>query len=1443
MTFRGRLKSQDELAAQLATFERLAGFRPPAGSASGVNPGGPDRPRLMQEYARVLHHARMHPERSLPQDRVTALQRLRDVVELGERLATRLQDGTIVAAGEKARPLQVKALEALSRYCQSALGDTPGQDGLLRTHFAVATGIGKTGLICMIAQAAEMPTLALVPFKTLVRQTERDAKRFAPDLKVGVFYGDEKRIPDGCGLIVSTYESAARLLNELPPGMKLPVIFYDEAHLGLTEHRLGLSELVPGAALVVGCTGSPVVNELKQVGNHFGSPLLEISTAEGIRQGQLSTTHAVTLKTNISVSGTYINADGETELTPEQREKLVQVETRNQAVINLLGAPEIKGRGTIVTCMDTDHANLLAKKAEEAGLGPVGILHYKADVDEEQLLADCRAGKIKTLFVVRKTVGVDLPNFEVLINARPTWSLTDATQRTGRVVRLCDSIPDKVALVIDLVDDYTLVEKPITAIAILEGAVILPEGAEERPGTRERIEEIQKLAISVSLPPGFKLVLSQDQQLEIISGDKEIRPARFTRGLTSLDDVKRVLAGLGINSAKDFYDRGVTALLKSRVESKDPPYSGSIRALVSGVVQHLCKRPDLAFRQNGYRFLLDVLYGDEAWAAMRNASPDFAEGGVALRLLEKLACVPPTAASSRLKVTGITRSPELDGWEQLRLLGLSRSEVEQLDLSAVVPRQVLEKLCDSVEGELRDQRAQLLEVRKTSALIQELRRIGTLPTVLMDAEPVLERLTPEEFRRRTFTDSESGHSFTGADVTRCFDLKDSGRYDSFIEAMVVDPRRVALGEAFRSLANTEKQAPRRTVEALRLLAADGLLLQRLRDLRLRPDMEPHEVATRFLQDPANVPIAALQVTDCLVGKDFAGDDQARLRWVCSALDGVRDGSLEAKEVEAAFLRNVASWGSRVYTFRELGRSEVHQPVRIILPDEALTQLRGARAGLTFGSEWQEIQSRLAIVREWQRQTGNFLTDQDRQALASTAEALVPFVGGYNPGWWRIAEGIGELVGQPVKRESMVAASISCEIRREPCALPTYDLLARPAGAREPVLSGRLTVLGESGGRPWILVESSHRASQDETLVLPPDLIADALPNMLKVAFPGREVVSPVLITRQSGGPVHSRLRTLPATTIIPMTGLSSALATAEAHVEGPQPTTIPALPEPFAGVAAEALRGADLRQRFETKVDAYLAKPIPEFLKRLLLDERHHLNLCTEGASVYVERMERAIAVGTASEVVLALGSSPRHQAMNSTLRLVVERLQELSQAGSSALTDSQVEAIAKLSLDRDRRLASRRTDVEPTRQRLETILGLAPAPPSAPNDATAAPQPAPVSLQPPVASFAVTPRDKLPTSGPLFNAQGKLLLFVSEAAPTFHSNPACKSLTDENRSALVGKRAIEVLASSPRSACCKSCGPPDQSWQVQKWETSWAKAIAQRVVKEGRWMSSERAE
>ena len=608
-------------------------------------------------------------------------------------------------------------------------------------------------------------------------------------------------------------------------------------------------------------------------------------------------------------------------------------------------------------------------------------------------------------------------------------------------------------------------------------------------------------------------------------------------------------------------------------------------------------------------------------------------------------------------------------------------------------------------------------------------------------------------------------------------------------------------------------------------------------------MAPHEVATRFLQDPANVPIRAQQVIDCLVGADFSGDEQARLRCLTSLLEGAGKGPSSAQDLEATLLRNVASWGSRVYTFREQSRSEVAQPTRVILPEEALMHLRGTRTSTTFGSEWKEAAHFLSIVTEWQRQTGNFLTPQDCASLRNTAEGLIPFVSGYNQGWWSVAAGIGELIGQPIQSLSVVVSGVSCEVRNQPSTLPTYDLLARAKGASEPALTGRVTILGEGEGRPWLLIESALRKSEDDSLSMPsPELAADALPAILKAAFPGRDFVSPVIITRQSGGPVHRRLLEMNLGTIIPITGTSTALATGESHVEGPRPATVPTLPAPYPRAAEDALRGAALREQCVTVVESRLGTGIPPLLAAVVREELQHFNWSSAEAPAYLEGMRAAMTRGTLVDILMTLGSSPRQRERNSTLHIVVNRLHEAFPGTSPSLSSEQVEAIAKLGLQRDRHRDTRRTDVQALYREVDAILGIARSAPVSTNEAAVSPPPPPLSppAQTATTGLALTPRADLPKSGPLFNRDGKLLLFVASEGGMFHTNPTCQSITGEAQRALIGRRAEVVLATASKSACCKGCHPPDKAWQIPKWEASWAKSIPQRVVEEGGWKPAD---
>lgn len=114
------------------------------------------------------------------------------------------------------------------------------------------------------------------------------------------------------------------------------------------------------------------------------------------------------------------------------------------------------GKSAICYCVNVEHSKLTADRFNAAG---IPAAHVDGDTPKDsraQIVRDFRNGTFKVLCNAELFgEGFDVPNMDAVILARPTKSLTLFIQQAMRPLRPDPNNPDKVATIIDCVDNFS----------------------------------------------------------------------------------------------------------------------------------------------------------------------------------------------------------------------------------------------------------------------------------------------------------------------------------------------------------------------------------------------------------------------------------------------------------------------------------------------------------------------------------------------------------------------------------------------------------------------------------------------------------------------------------------------------------------------------------------------------------------------------------------------------------------------------------------------------------------------------------------------------------------------------------------------------------------------------------------------------------------------------
>jgi superfamily II DNA or RNA helicase len=356
------------------------------------------------------------------------------------------------------------------------------EKGKKRGKVVLPTGVGKTVLFTEFTKAFDLSTLIVVPTKDLVNQTVGELNRFAPNLDVGRVFTGAKDFDKH--VVVTTYDS---LVVHLESGnfdpSKYKAVIFDEAHVALTDKRKeAAKKLEDAGAIIIEFTATDAYSLNKQIES---DEIFRMETVDAIEEELLCGVSCIIAKVKVDTSKFLIKTvDGldVVEFEKELKRKAVYkscVEMHQKA---------FKNEKAIVSCSSVAGARAAAvafaqsKKRDGKYFRPAVLHGGLLDHEREEIIQGCLNGEYDVLCgVVLIETGLNLPNFSVLYNVTPRFSVIPATQRGGRVLRLDKNNPDKVATVVDFLyvqedDKKALNKKPILYSEILGRSFVMPKG-------------------------------------------------------------------------------------------------------------------------------------------------------------------------------------------------------------------------------------------------------------------------------------------------------------------------------------------------------------------------------------------------------------------------------------------------------------------------------------------------------------------------------------------------------------------------------------------------------------------------------------------------------------------------------------------------------------------------------------------------------------------------------------------------------------------------------------------------------------------------------------------------------------------------------------------------------------------------------------------------------
>ena len=322
-------------------------------------------------------------------------------------------------SGLKLRPYQLKGINDV--YAAFV-------EGYKRVIFWLATGGGKTFTFCHIVKETFESggyVIICVKRRDLINQASKNLTEWG--IPHGVHMSNHRRYrPKERVQICSIDTLDARALY--PHADKCPLIIIDEAHdvRPTGKKYVRFLDTYPDSP-VIGFTATPFGNN--SLFDHIVKP---IEPHELMEQGNLVPVKIFT-PNQIDVSQVEIKRNGDF-----NEKQLFEASADSKVVGDFVRDWQLysEGRPTVLFAVNVEHAEIIAKAFNEAGISAASASAKTKTKDRDRLLKDLKDGKLKVLCNVNIfSTGVDLPEISCIQNCRPTQSLIWYLQAIGRGLR------------------------------------------------------------------------------------------------------------------------------------------------------------------------------------------------------------------------------------------------------------------------------------------------------------------------------------------------------------------------------------------------------------------------------------------------------------------------------------------------------------------------------------------------------------------------------------------------------------------------------------------------------------------------------------------------------------------------------------------------------------------------------------------------------------------------------------------------------------------------------------------------------------------------------------------------------------------------------------------------------------------------------------------------